>query len=56
MKVKIIDEQHETDLEDEINIFLSMNDIHILDIQFSSSSFFDGEDQIFCFSVLILYE
>lgn len=56
MKVKVIDEQHEIDLEEAINSFLTKQEIKIIDIKFATSCFFDGEEQIFCFSVLILYE
>ena len=55
MKVKVIDEQHELDLEDAINSFLEEIE-ELIDIKFSTSSFSDGNDQIFSFSVLILYE
>lgn len=56
MKVKVIDEQHELDLEDAINEFLEENE-KIIDIKFSTSSFVDEEkEQIFCFSAMILYE
>ncbi|NBK97208.1 MAG: sporulation protein Cse60 [Erysipelotrichia bacterium] len=56
MKVKVIDEQHEMDLEDEINQFLDNVEGKVIDIKFSTSSFVDKEEQIFCFSAMILYE
>jgi len=54
MKVKIIDVEHEKDLEDEINEFIK--DKEVLDIKFSTSIAVAGEDQIYCFSALIMYE
>lgn len=56
MKVKVFDEQHELDLEYEINQFLSQKEIKVVDIRFSTAAFYDEEDQVFCFSALILYE
>lgn len=57
MKVKVLDEQHELDLEDAINEFLDENEGNVIDIKFSTSSFVDDEkEQIFCFSAMILYE
>lgn len=55
MKVKIIDEEHEKDLEDSINNFIKENNIDIIDIKFSSSCSTYGEEQIYCFSALIMY-
>lgn len=54
MKVKIIDLEHEKDLEDEINEFIS--DKEVFDIKYSTSLAIEGEDQIYCFSALIMYE
>ena len=56
MKVKVIDEEHEKDLEDSINNFIKENNIDIIDIKFSSSCSIYGEEQIYCFSALIMYE
>ncbi len=57
MKVILIDEQHEKDLEDKLNeCLLRLSNNKIIDIKFSTSSFFDNEDQIFSFSALIMYE
>ena len=38
MKVKIFDESHEKDLEDDINKFIEENDPDIIDIKYSCSS------------------
>lgn len=54
MKVKLFDENHELDLEDSINKFLS-KDIEVLDIKYQVSISFLGEEQIYCFSALIIY-
>ena len=37
MKVKIIDEEHEKDLEDSINKFIKENSIDIIDIKMCTS-------------------
>lgn len=55
MKVKVIDESHELDLEKAINQFLSENDHEIIDIKFQVSTSVCGEEQIYCFSALIMY-
>ena len=56
MKVKIIDESHEKDLEEEINKFLNNYEFEIIDIKFNSAVAIYGEEQIFCFSALIMYK
>ena len=55
MKVKVIDEEHEKDLENGINDFIKENDIDVIDIKLSSSCSIYGEEQIYCFTVLIIY-
>lgn len=55
MKVKVIDESHELDLEKSINSFLETIE-ELIDIKFSTSVSVFGEEQIFCFSALILYK
>ncbi|MBQ8193315.1 MAG: sporulation protein Cse60 [Bacilli bacterium] len=55
MKVKIIDEEHEKDLENGINKFIKENNIDIIDIKLSSSCSIYGEEQIYCFTALIMY-
>lgn len=55
MKVKVIDEEHEKDLENSINDFIKENNIDIIDIKFSSSCSIYGEEQVYCFSALIMY-
>ncbi len=55
MKVKIFDEEHESDLEQSINDFLDKNDIELLDIKFQTAISVCGEDQLYCFSAMIIY-
>jgi ribose 5-phosphate isomerase RpiB len=56
MKVKIFDESHEKDLESEINKFLKEEKIELVDIKFSVSTSIFSDEQIYCFSALILYK
>ena len=55
MKVKIIDESHEKDLEEQVNIFLSTLDGEVVDIKFQTAISVFGEEQIYCFSAMIIY-
>ena len=55
MKVKIFDEEHESDLEKSINNFLKENDVEVVDIKFQTSVSVFSEEQIFCFSAMIIY-
>ena len=55
MKVKIFDESHESDLERDINDFLC-NDIDVIDIKFSTSISIFSNEQIYCFTALIMYK
>lgn len=55
MKVKIFDESHETDLQDAINSFLDSNTCDIIDIKYQVAIEVCGEDQIYCFSAMIIY-
>jgi len=54
MKVKIFDENHEKDLENVINEFIIDKDV--LDIKYNVSIAIGGEEQIYCFSALIMYK
>ena len=56
MKIKIFDESHEKDLEDDINNFIKEKDPEIIDIKYSISNSIYSEEQIYCFSALIVYE
>lgn len=53
MKVKVFDEDHEKDLETAINAFIET--VEVYDIKFSVSVSV-GEEQIYCFSALIMYK
>ena len=56
MKVKIYDEAHEADLEEKVNDFLSDLDGDLIEIKYQVSASIYGEDQIYCFSAMIIYE
>lgn len=56
MKVKLFDESHELDLEKSINTFLNSKDLQVIDIKYSIAIATSGEDQIYCYSALIIYE
>lgn len=53
MKVKIFDCEHEKDLETEINDFIV--DVEVFDIKYSTAIATSGEDQIYCYTALIIY-
>ena len=56
-QVKVFDEEHEDDLTESINAFLSdQEDSTLLDIKFSVAVCNGDEGQIFCFSALLIYE
>ncbi|MBQ3020961.1 MAG: sporulation protein Cse60 [Bacilli bacterium] len=54
MKVKVFDECHEKDLENSINEFIL--DKNVIDIKFNVSIAISGEEQLYCFSALIMYK
>ena len=54
MKVKIFDEAHELDLEKAINEFLS-DDIEVIDIKYQVAISVFSEEQLYCFSAMIIY-
>ena len=54
MKVKVFDEGHEKDLEEAINKFILDEEPEIIDIKFSTAVAV-SEEQIYCFSALIVY-
>ena len=55
MIVKIFDFEHELDLEEAINAFLQNKSIEVVDIKYQTSHFYAGNEQLFSFSALILY-
>ncbi len=54
MQVKIFDEEIETDLEKDINDFLN-KDIELIDIKYQVGVSVFSEEQIYCFSAMIIY-
>lgn len=54
MKVKLLDFEHEEDLEDAINDFIK--DVEVIDIKYQSSHFSSNGEQIYSFSCLIMYK
>ena len=56
IKVKIFDEAHESDLQKLINNFLMSNNCDIMGIQFRTAVSVFGEEQIYCFSAMIVYK
>ena len=57
MLVKIFDEEHEKDLELVVNDFLIKNKhLEIIDIKYQVSISMFSEEQIYCFSAMIIYK
>ena len=56
MRVKVFDCNHEKELETKINEFISTSKCDIIDIKYQVSIALFGEDQLYCFSALIMYE
>lgn len=54
MKVKVFDESHEKDLEAALNEFIM--DVDVIDIKYQVSVAIFGEEQIYCFSALVMYK
>lgn len=54
MKVKVFDESHEKDLESAINDFLE-TEIEVIDIKYQVSVGVFSEEQVYCFSAMIVY-
>lgn len=55
MKVKVFDEEDEKDLENDINDFLEDLDGEVVDIKYQVSVGVFSEEQVFCFSAMIVY-
>lgn len=55
MKVKIFDYEDEVDLEEDINNFIQNNNIEVIDIKYQVSVGIFSEEQVFCFSGMIIY-
>ncbi len=56
MKVKVFDETHEKDLENSVNDFLSSIGDNLIDIKYQVAITMFSEEQIYCFSAMILYK
>ena len=56
MKVKIFDFEDEKDLEEEINTFITNLKGEIIDIKYQVSMGIFSEEQIYCFSAMIIYQ
>lgn len=54
MKVRVIDEDCEKDLENSVNTFLEGN-VDVIDIKYQVSIGINGEEQLYCFSAMIIY-
>ena len=57
-KVRVFDEEHEQDLEDEVNLFLEeLDDSELIDIKYQVGvSNNELDEQIYCFSAMIIYK
>ena len=56
MKVKIFDYEDEVDLEEDVNSFIDDSTIEVVDIKYQVSVGVFGDEQIFCFSAMIIYK
>ncbi len=56
MRVKVFDEMHEKDLENSVNEFLAEIGDSFVDIKYQVSISMFAEEQIYCFSAMILYK
>lgn len=55
MKVKIFDCEHEKDLESAVNLFLNSGNYDIIDIKYCVSTSIFSEEQIYCYSAMVIY-
>ena len=55
LKVKIFDFEDEQDLQNAMNSFLEDLEKEVVDIKYAVSSFPMGEEQIYCFTAMIIY-
>lgn len=55
MRVKLFDCEDEGDLEEDINNFIDDNDIEVIDIKYQVGVGVFSEEQIFCFSAMLIY-
>ena len=55
MKVKLFDMEDESDLEENINNFLDSLNGEVIDIKYQVSMGIFSEEQVYCFSAMIIY-
>ena len=57
LQVKLFDCEHEQDLEDEMNNFLSgLDRKQIVDIKYNIAMLGEaGDEQVYCFSAMVMY-
>lgn len=55
-KIKVFDEEHELDLEDEVNAFIEELEGEVIDVQYQIALAYNGTEMEYCYSCLILYE
>lgn len=55
MKVKLFDCEDEGDLEEDVNGFLANQSLKIVDIKYQVSVGIFSEEQVFCFSAMVIY-
>ena len=55
MKVKIFDLEDENDLENDVNNLLENISGEVIDIKYQVSCSIFGEEQVFCFSAMVIY-
>lgn len=55
MKVKLFDCEDECDLEEDINNFIGNINLEVIDIKYQVAVGIFSEEQVYCFSALILY-
>ena len=56
MQVRVFDEAHEKDLETAVNQFLLSINGDIIDVKFVVAMSTYGEEQLYCFSAMVIYE
>ena len=55
MYIRVFDEEHELDLEKQVNDFLyDIDDDDVIDIKYSVATLYDGRSQIYCYSCMIV--
>lgn len=56
VQIKVFDEEHEDDLTEVVNSWLQEHaDIRLLDIKFSTAVGDFEEEQIYCFSAMVIF-